>query len=220
MKRIALLFLVLAVVAAAPVLAQQPQAVVREATGKVEVKQPGKDWQPAAVDMVLARGAMVSTGFSSRLVLDVGRSRLTVSPLTRMSLDELVKKESTNTASLTLKVGKVNAVVKSAAGERTEFTLKGPASTAAVRGTEFVYNGYELQVIEGIVQFVNLLYQSRNVGPGDSSNTDGFNYPDDGEGGYSDDSNVTNPGGGLLPGGGVGGEIRPVLTGTISVVVQ
>jgi hypothetical protein len=207
-------------VATVPLVAQQPQAVVRETSGKVEVRQPGKDWQPAAVDMVLARGAMVSTGFGSRLVLDVGRSRLTVSPLTRMSLDELVKKQSTNVAGLTLKVGKVNAVVKSAEGERTEFTLKGPASTAAVRGTEFEYNGYELRVTEGIVQFVNLLYQSRNVGPGDSSTTDGYNYPDDGEGGYSDDSNVTNPGGGLLPGGGVGGEIRPVLTGTISVVVQ
>jgi hypothetical protein len=221
MKRPALfLAVLLAVALAAPLSAQQLRAVVREITGKVEVKLPGRDWQPAAVGMVVPRGAMVSTGFSSRLVLELGLSRLTVNPLTRMLLDELVKKDSTNTASLTLKVGKVNAVVKSAAGERTDFTLKGPASTAAVRGTQFEYNGYELRVVEGVVRFVNLLSQSRDVGPGESSQTDGYTYPGSGDQGLSEDSSVPGAGGGLAGGGAGGGARVPVLTGTIAVTVQ
>jgi len=222
MKRAILLSLAFAVALAVPLTAQQLQAVVREFSGKVEVKTGDNEWQPVALNMVIAKGATISTGFNSRLVLEMGLTRLTVNPLTRMLLEEFVKKDVTNTASLVLKVGKVNASVKSAQGEKTDFTLKGPASTAAVRGTEFSYDGYELQVTEGIVQFFNLLAQARGVGAGESSGTDGYNFPSGGEDDKLADSTVSgDAGGGLTGGGGGGGTFTPPsLTGTFTVTVQ
>ncbi len=220
MRRTILLSVVLAAALAFPLGAQQLTAVVKEFSGKVEVKLPGSEWQPVVLNMTVPKGALVSTGFGSRLVLEIGLTRLKVSPLTRMLLEEVVKKESTNSTSLSLKVGKVNAVVKAAPGERSEFTLKGPASTAAVRGTQFDYDGYALEVTEGIVEFVNLLSQARAVGAGESSDTDGYSYPASGETGKMDDSKVPGAGGGLLESGGGGVQKPPVLTGTIAVTVH
>lgn len=216
MKRPLFLSLVLGLALVASVGAQSLQATVKEFSGKVEVKTANGDWQPVAANMVIDRGSSLSTGFNSRLVLLIGQTQLIVKPLTRLLLEELVKRESTNVTGLNLKVGKVNANVKSAAGERTEFTLKGPASTAAVRGTEFDYDGYALQVTEGVVQFFNLLSQMRPVGAGDRSETDGTDFPSSGESGHIDDSNVGGPGG--TTGG--GGITTPVLTGGFVVTVQ
>lgn len=120
--------------------AQDLQAVAKEFSGKVEVKQPGQDWQPVGLNMSISGGATVSTGFSSRLVLAIGQTQIVVRPLTRMVLRELVRKEATNTTGLALRVGKVNVSVKAASGEKNDFTITGPSSTAAVRGTEFDYD--------------------------------------------------------------------------------
>jgi hypothetical protein len=214
MKRTIIFSLALAVALSLPLYAQL-NAVVKEFSGKVEIQPSGQGWVPVAVNMTLANGTLVSTGFNSRLVVAIGLTQLTVNPLTRMTLDEIVKKESTNSSSLTLKVGKVFASVKSAAGERTEFTLKGPASTAAVRGTEFNYDGYVLQVTEGVVQFVNLLSQARPVGAGEISETNGYGVPTSGEQENEAASNTTGAsGGGLLTGGegGGGGSFQPTAT--------
>jgi hypothetical protein len=223
MKRYKLLFIVL-FAAATLSLHAQLQAVVKEATGKVEVKLPGKDWAPAKANMVLAQGTLISTGFNSRLLLDIGQSRLTVNPLTRLSLDEIVKRESVNSTSLALKVGKVSASVKSAPGERSSFTVKGPVSTAAVRGTEFSYDGYTLAVSEGTVTFSNLMGQEAQVGAGDGGTTDGYTPPQTGESLTSDLVAVTPAeAGGLLSdgGAGAGGGGAPSLpVGTISITIQ
>ena len=216
MKRLLFLSFVLGLAAAALVGAQAQLATVKEFSGKVEVKPANGDWQPVSADMVVGQGATVSTGFNSRLVLQIGLTQLTVKPLTRLLLEELVKRESTNVTGLNLKVGRVNANVKSAAGERSEFTLKGPASTAAVRGTEFDYDGYTLQVTEGVVQFFNLLSQVRPVGAGDRSETDGYTFPSSSESSYVLDSSVESPGG--ETGGGTNNP--PALTGGFVVTVQ
>jgi len=122
------------------VSAQQVQAVVKQFSGKVEVKQPGQDWKPVQQDMVVSPGATVSTGFSSQLILTLGQTEITIQPLTRMLLQELIKKDSTNVTSLALRVGRMRAVVKAAPGQRNDFTVSGPNATAAVRGTEFSFD--------------------------------------------------------------------------------
>jgi len=218
MKRPLFLVLLLGLAMAATVGAQSLQATVKEFSGKVEVKPVNGDWQPVAANMVIDTGSTLSTGFNSRLVLMIGQSQLIVKPLTRLLLDELVKRESTNVTGLTLKVGKVNASVKSPTGEKTEFTVKGPASTAAVRGTEFDYDGYTLTVTEGVVQFFNLLAQARPVPSGNSSTTDGYDVPSSPESLHIQDSNVGTPGGGTT---GTGSSSNPpVLTGGFVVTVQ
>jgi hypothetical protein len=140
MHRVPFFLLMLCILSPITTAAQELQAVVREFSGKVEVKQPGQDWQPVELNMVISKGATVSTGFASRLLLALGQTEISVRPLTRMVLRELIKQESTNTTSLVLRVGKVNAKVKAATGEKNDFTIRGPASTAAVRGTEFDYD--------------------------------------------------------------------------------
>jgi hypothetical protein len=218
MKRRTLFLIVLAGLIAFPMHAQL-NAVVKEFSGKVEIKEPTKNWTPVSLNMTLVKGTTVSTGFGSRLVIDMGASRVTVGPLTRMLLEDIVKKESTNTTKLVLAVGKVNASVKSTAGERIDFTVTGPTSTAAVRGTEFSYDGYTLMVTESIVEFVNLLAQARNVSAGETSYTDGSSFPTSGELGLIGNSTVNGASTGGLLGGGEGTN-PPSMTGNFTLTVQ
>ncbi len=131
--------------------------------------------------MVLDAGASISTGFSSTALLDLGTSTLKVAPLTRMQLVELIARQGTVSTTLALKVGKVNAEVKVAPGLRQEFTLKGPQATAAVRGTEFEFDGVSVNVVNGLVYFSNSQGQGRGVGAGEQSSTDGGQPPTSGD---------------------------------------
>jgi hypothetical protein len=167
--------------ALAPVLFSQTQAVVKEFTGKVEIKATGGTWQPVKAGMKLDTGASISTGFSSTALLDLGTSTLKVAPLTRMQLVELIARQGSVSTTLALKVGKVNAEVKSAQGLRQDFTLKGPQATAAVRGTEFEFDGVSVKVINGLVFFSNTQGQGRGVGAGEESSTNGTQLPTTGD---------------------------------------
>ena len=139
-----------------PAVFSQSQATLTEPTGKVEVKAPGGNWTAAAVGTKVAMGASISTGFSSSALLDLGTSTLRVAPLTRMQLVDLVARQGSVSTSLFLKVGKVHAEVKKVEGLRQSFTLKSPQATAAVRGTEFDFDGLTVNVINGVVQFSTL----------------------------------------------------------------
>ncbi len=158
------------IVAGVPLFAQV-QAVVQEANGKVELRPEGGSWRPAAVGATLSQGTTISTGFNSTAVLAVGSAVLEVKPLTRMQLQELIQREGTVSTGLFLRVGRVRAEVKSVAGLKQDFTLKSPVSTAAVRGTEFEFDGVTVSVVNGVVRFSNRLDQTRSVGGGQESST-------------------------------------------------
>ncbi len=170
MQRVSFLLLTVIFLSPLTVSAQELQAVVKQFSGKVEVKQPGQDWQPVQLHMVVPQGATVSTGFSSRLTLELGQTEITIQPLTRMLLRELIKKGTTNVTALTLRVGKINAAVKAVAGERNDFTVAGPNATAAVRGTEFNFDVNVDDHAEGISGHFYLVShdtgQEISVGPG------------------------------------------------------
>jgi hypothetical protein len=187
MKRI--IIAVAIALALAPVLFSQAQAVVKEFKGKVEIKASGGDWQPVTAGMNLDTGASISTGFSSTALLDLGTSTLKVAPLTRMQLVELIARQGSVSTTLALKVGKVNAEVKTAQGLRQDFTLKGPQATAAVRGTEFEFDGVSVKVINGLVFFSNTQGQGRGVGAGEGSSTNGTGLPT--TGGQENESNTS-----------------------------
>jgi hypothetical protein len=167
--------------ALAPVLFSQTQAVLKEFKGKVEIKAGGGEWQPVTAGMKFDTGASISTGFSSTALLDLGTSTLKVAPLTRMQLVELIARQGSVSTTLALKVGRVNAEVKSAPGLRQDFTLKGPQATAAVRGTEFEFDGVSVKVINGLVFFTNTQGQGRGVGAGEQSSTTGTGLPTSGD---------------------------------------
>ena len=62
--------------------------------------------------MKIPIGAIVSTGFDSHAVLEIGTASLEVAPLTRMSISELVERNGVVKTELRLQVGKVKAKVK------------------------------------------------------------------------------------------------------------
>jgi hypothetical protein len=179
MKRTATLLVMLLL--AASLAGAQTQALVKSFSGKVEFLSAKQVWTPVRVGTSLALGTTISTGFNSTAVLELGPSVVMVKPLTRLRIDELVAKEGTVKTELFLQVGKVRAEVKTAEGLAQDFKVKSPVSTAAVRGTGFDYDGYELYVFEGTVTYSNLAGESRSYSSGESGSTDGYGTPSDAE---------------------------------------
>jgi len=217
MKKTGALLVVLLLAAA--LAGAQTQARVRSSTGKVEILGAQQAWVPVKPGMILGLGTTISTGFNSTAVLELGASVLQVKPLTRLRLNELVAREGTVTTDLFLQVGKIRAEVKSAEGLAQDFKVKSPVSTAAVRGTGFEYDGYELYVFEGTVTYTNQTGQSRSYSPGEQGGSDGYDTPSDAEQELLDDFGV-NP---YTPGAGNQVLVSPphiTRTGTITVILQ
>jgi hypothetical protein len=169
----------------------QNQAVITELAGKVEIRFGTGTWQPARTGLSLSTGTYISTGFNSIAVLDLAGSILQVKPLTRMQIQELAEKEGTLSTELFLRVGKVKAEVKSVEGLTQDFKLRSPVSTAAVRGTDFEFDGVTVTVINGMVSFSNTYNQIRSVGGSEDSSTNGTDLPSQGNQGKSQRSTVS-----------------------------
>ena len=130
------------------------EMTVRSLSGRVQYSLPGGGgWTDADVGMVLPLKATIATGFQSRAVLEAGSSRITVQPLTRMTLEELQGDAGEGRTNLTLRTGRIQAEVRTEAARTTRFEVRSPVATAAVRGTDFSFNGFKLVVREGNVVF-------------------------------------------------------------------
>lgn len=152
-------------------------AIVQRTEGKVEIKPEGGRWAPVEIGQSITRNTYISTGFNSKAVLELGGTTLEVRALTRMQLERIVETNESVDTDLFLEVGKVKAEVKSTEGLRNNFKLRSPVSTAAVRGTTFIFDGHTLWVTEGTVVFRNRIGQTRQVSAGKESTTDGFSPP-------------------------------------------
>lgn len=152
MYRKFLLFVVLSM-SLSVLYAQSDLAQIRELSGKVEIKAPNGSWVPASVGMRLDKNTDISTGFNSSAVVALGESLLTVKALTRLSLEEIIRREESETVSLHLLAGRVRAEVKPPAGSRTQFTVRSATATASVRGTSFEFDTVNLNVTDGIVSY-------------------------------------------------------------------
>jgi hypothetical protein len=199
-----------------PVLAASAAtAMVKDIRGNVNVRVASGAWAPARAGMQFDTGDTISTGFNSTAVLTIGLTTITVQQLTRMRLDELVQKQGKLTTSFTLPIGRVQAHVKSADGSPQDFRIHSPVSTAAVRGTEFTFDGYSLEVTDGVVRYINRVGQTQDVQHGQQSETDGENSPSNPENNYSSNSGTELPG---TPSGVTGGSTGGgVMSGSIVV---
>ncbi len=137
-------------------------------SGKVEFREGQGAWKPLKAGDKLQPGAMISTGFKSETTIRLGASVLTVKPLTRMTLSQLVEREDTVDTELYLEVGNVRAEVKSLNNKKNGFTVKSPIATASVRGTIFDM-GDRLVVREGSVICVSAVGQRRIARAGSGS---------------------------------------------------
>jgi len=217
MKRIGIAIFVALFVFAVVGVGAQTRAVFKTVTGKVEIQNPGEQaWQPAAAGMEVPIRATISTGFGGGAILALGASTLTVRQLTRLRIDELSVQNNVTKTNLTMPVGRIRADVKSTAGTTTDFKLRSPVSTAAVRGTGFETDGARVSVYESIVSFLSESGISINVGTGESGVT-GNGGPPSGGAGQRDADNGVNPYTSQTGGGGTGTGEPGLGTGGITV---
>lgn len=217
MKRTALVSALLLSMAILPVFGQN--ATVTSITGKVQLLAAGGTWTNASVGSVVTQGTVVSTGFNSSAVLDLGTSQLQVKQLTRMKLDELIRREGSVTTSLFLTVGAVHADVANNLGVTQNFTIQSPISTAAVRGTIFDFDGFTVSVDRGVVHFSNISGLGRNVAEGQGSRLNGPYVPGSAEQfemAQSEVSPLTSPSGEGVPNAPNAG----AATGSVTVTVN
>jgi hypothetical protein len=140
------------------------KAVFAEVTGKVEFQRPGAKWQSAKSGDSVEKGTIVSTGFKSSATLKLDEASLFLKPLTRLTLEELLKTSGGTQTKLYLLAGRVKADVPPQAGKTNDFRVKSPTATASVRGTAFDFDGWNLIVSRGKVQYQTPTNQSRMVG--------------------------------------------------------
>jgi hypothetical protein len=145
----------------------QSTALIREISGTVEVKTPGAaEWKAAAVGQTLDKAALVSTGFRGTALIAIGNSLITVRPLTRLSLEEIVLKQEGEQVTLNLRAGRIHAAVKPPAGVKMDFSIRSPEVTASVRGTAFDFDGTRLAVEEGRVHLSGASVTGAYIGAG------------------------------------------------------
>jgi hypothetical protein len=139
------LLLVLTWASALGVFAQEQEAEIVSVNGTVEIRRAGAETMlTATAGMKVRSGDLVATGFRSAAQLKVGDSVLIVQPLTRLTLDELIRRGGRNAASITLQSGRVRAEV-TPPRERTDFTVHTPSATASVRGDIYEEDGVYLE---------------------------------------------------------------------------
>jgi ferric-dicitrate binding protein FerR (iron transport regulator) len=139
----------------------------------VEVKGPGAaEWKAAEAGQTLEKDFLISTGFKSTALLTIGNSTVTVKPLTRLSLEEIVMKQHGEQVALNLRAGRVRAEVAAPAGGKTDFTVRSPVATASVRGTVFEFDGMRLSVEEGRVHLTGEGVTGAYIGKGHATTVD------------------------------------------------
>jgi hypothetical protein len=142
-------------------------AVIRELSGRVEVKAPGAaEWKAAEPGQVLDRASLISTGFKSMALISIGNSTITVQPLTRLSLEEIAGAQEGERVVLELREGRIRADVKPPAEGKIDFSVRSPMATASVRGTVFEFDGNRITVGDGRVHLSGESVTGAYVGPG------------------------------------------------------
>lgn len=169
MKKI---IIVLLLFAAVGTLWGQTQATFSEVNGKVEVRPAtGGAWVAASPGMDVQSNTMIATGFNASAAIRMGDSTVRVEQLTRMEFEGILEQSDAVETRLNLNVGKMSAQVRSSDGRAQNFQVRSPISTAAVRGTDFEYDGEEIKVQEGTVVVISQNNQEQPVTAGQQSTT-------------------------------------------------
>ena len=190
--------------------AQTFRAVLQSVDGRVEVRLPGNGWEPGEQGMEIPVDAEISTSFSSEAVLALGDAAvLRVRPLTRMRVDQLIKRDDSIESEMFLRVGRVRGEVQSAEGVRSDFRFRSPVVTASVRGTDFTFNGRTVRVLTGLVSVSNPYGRQVSVIQNEETSVDPTDPPSDPENERTRRSIVSS----TTPGSGAGSDTNnPIRT--------
>jgi len=195
--------------------------IIRQISGTVELTPAGSDELiPAVIGSEVARDTIVSTGFRSSALIEVGSSTLTVRPLTRLSLTEIHAADDTETLSANLQAGRVRVEVRPPAGSAAAFTMQGPSATASVRGTVFEFDARSVRVLEGSVSFSGAVGAPVLVRSGGESSAAIGAVTSDPVQRLFDDLSPSAPVGAGESGEAVTAPILIATTGTIDIVIS
>jgi hypothetical protein len=122
--------------------------------GTVELKPSGAAaFVAAKIGDQVAANTIISTGFKSMAIITVGSTTITVQPITRMSLSEIIQAQETEKLDIQLQTGRVRVEVRPPVGTRANASVRTPSATASVRGTIFEMDTFGLTVTEGTVAY-------------------------------------------------------------------
>ncbi len=169
-----------------PLAAQE--AVLARVTGQVKISADSQTWITAKQGDSLPPGTVVSTGFKSTALIKTEDAEIEVAQLTRLTLEELSKKDDAVQTTLFLNGGRINTEV-SRERVRQDFTVRSPIATASVRGTGFTFDGRNLAVRHGSVLMVAGRRSVLTQG-GDRLSTTGSGEPESRAGGFKKQTEV------------------------------
>jgi len=150
MKRIVLTFYLM--ITGIIVFAQT--GTIREISGTVELKKTGTvDFIPAKTGDIVNQETVISTGFKSTAIVQIGSNMLTIRPLTRLTLTEITAASGSETLNVNLQAGRVRVDIKPPAGTKASTSVSSPSATASVRGTSFEFDTRNIFVNDGTVSF-------------------------------------------------------------------
>jgi hypothetical protein len=179
--------------------------VIKEFSGTVELKPAGAAaFVPAAAGAQVRADTVISTGFKSTALVEVGSAVITVRPLTRLTLTEISASQGAETLNMNLQAGRVRVDVNPPAGAKASLSVSSPSATASVRGTSFFFDTMNVRVLEGTVAFKGNRGYTVQVGAGSFS----------GIGAYSIATGAQNNGSaGLVPSDPPGSDVSSGNTG-------
>lgn len=156
------------------------EAKVVSVTGKVQVLV-GTEWKNLNAGDKLKKGDMIQTGFKSEVVIALTsgneNSKITVSQLSRLTVEQLAEDSSGDKTSVYLTTGSVKSEIKKTQDHRANYSVRSPVATASVRGTELtVTNSFlssQIDTHQGVVETFKTPTDMKNpvvVSDGDSKN--------------------------------------------------
>jgi len=150
--------------------------VIKELSGTVELKHAGAAGYVAATAGAQVKAdTIISTGFKSTALLEIGSAVIAVRPLTRLTLTEISASQGMETLNMNLQAGRVRVDVNPPAGAKASLSVSSPTATASVRGTSFYFDTMNVNVREGTVAFKGNKGYTVQVGAGSFSGVGAYN---------------------------------------------
>jgi hypothetical protein len=152
-RRISTLFLtIFLTLPALGIFAQS--GMMKELSGTVELKFSGsQNFVPAKAGDRISQDTVVSTGFKSSALIEVGSAIITVRPLTCLTLKEIGTSVGSENINMNLRSGRVRVELTPPAGTKASMSVSSPVATASVRGTRFEFDTRNIYVERGAVAF-------------------------------------------------------------------
>ena len=142
---------------------------VMEARGSVVYRTTNGQMERLGRGDEIPQEGTIITAFNSEAVVEFPGWTMTVAALSRVDILEQRATETERSTNVALPFGRVETYVEPDDEVSVDFRVISPVSTASVRGTEFVYDGVVLRVLEGDVAIENNIGQTHSVRAGQTS---------------------------------------------------